>query len=98
MFKSAWNGVRRDSGSYATGASLRAIGDLGMLWDGAPGGIRTPDLRIRSPTLYPAELQAQEKLYFKRYTLIDQINLITKLLAKKLAFIRWFNKNTWYKL
>ena len=28
---------------------------------GAPGGIRTPDLRIRSPTLYPAELQAQKK-------------------------------------
>ena len=25
---------------------------------GAPGEIRTPDLRIRSPTLYPAELQA----------------------------------------
>jgi hypothetical protein len=26
---------------------------------GALGGIRTPDLRIRSPLLYPAELQAQ---------------------------------------
>ena len=25
---------------------------------GAPGAIRTPDLRIRSPLLYPAELQA----------------------------------------
>ena len=25
---------------------------------GTPGGIRTPDLRIRSPSLYPAELQA----------------------------------------
>ena len=23
---------------------------------GTPGGIRTPDLRIRSPLLYPAEL------------------------------------------
>jgi hypothetical protein len=26
--------------------------------DGAPGGIRTPDLRIRSPSLYPTELRA----------------------------------------
>ena len=26
---------------------------------GAPEGIRTPGLRIRSPLLYPAELQAQ---------------------------------------
>ena len=26
---------------------------------GVPEGIRTPDLRIRSPLLYPAELQAQ---------------------------------------
>jgi hypothetical protein len=25
---------------------------------GTPGGIRTPDARIRSPTLYPTELQA----------------------------------------
>ena len=27
-------------------------------FSGTPGGIRTPDLRIRSPLLYPAELQA----------------------------------------
>ena len=26
---------------------------------GTPGVIRTPDLRIRSPLLYPAELQAR---------------------------------------
>ena len=30
---------------------------------GAPGGNRTPDPRIRSPTLYPAELQAHQALY-----------------------------------
>ena len=29
-----------------------------LLQNGAPEGIRTPDLRIRSPLLYPAELQA----------------------------------------
>ena len=28
---------------------------------GAPGTIRTFDLRIRSPLLYPAELRAQQK-------------------------------------
>ena len=29
--------------------------------DGAPGEIRTPDLRFRRPTLYPAELLAQSR-------------------------------------
>ena len=29
--------------------------------NGVPGGIRTPGLRIRSPLLYPAELQGQTK-------------------------------------
>jgi hypothetical protein len=28
--------------------------------NGVPGGIRTPDLRIRSPLLYPAELQGHK--------------------------------------
>ena len=28
---------------------------------GAPGGIRTPDLLVRSQTLYPAELQARRQ-------------------------------------
>ena len=28
---------------------------------GAPGGIRTPDLLVRSQALYPAELQAHIK-------------------------------------
>ena len=28
------------------------------LWNGAPGGIRTRDLLIRSQTLYPTELRA----------------------------------------
>ena len=32
--------------------------------NGVPGGIRTPDLRIRSPLLYPAELQGQQ-VYIK---------------------------------
>ena len=37
---------------------------------GAPGEIRTPDLRIRSPTLYPAELQAQKRFPHILRTLI----------------------------
>jgi hypothetical protein len=32
---------------------------------GTPEGIRTPDLRIRSPLLYPSELQALYKRQFK---------------------------------
>ena len=32
----------------------------------APGGIRTPDLRFRRPTLYPAELRAQSGLVYRR--------------------------------
>ncbi len=28
-------------------------------FNGDPGGIRTPDILIRSQTLYPAELQSQ---------------------------------------
>jgi hypothetical protein len=33
-------------------------GCLGRI--GAPGGIRTPDQRLRKPLLYPAELQARD--------------------------------------
>ena len=34
---------------------------------GALGEIRTPDLRIRSPLLYPAELQAQRKKFILQF-------------------------------
>ena len=30
---------------------------------GVPGGIRTPDILLRRQTLYPAELQARDKLW-----------------------------------
>ena len=36
---------------------------------GTPGRIRTYDLRIRSPLLYPAELQAH-KIYLREMILI----------------------------
>ncbi len=32
---------------------------------GAPAGIRTPNLLIRSQMLYPVELRAQVRFYFK---------------------------------
>ena len=34
------------------------LAQLKLVRDGAPGEIRTPDPRIRSPMLYPAELRA----------------------------------------
>ncbi len=34
--------------------------------NGAPGGIRTLDLRIRSPLLYPAELQAHRIVFTEK--------------------------------
>ena len=40
-----------------------------------PGGSRTPNLRIRSPTLYPIELRAQaelEKWYYGHSTLLTK--------------------------
>ena len=33
--------------------------------NGAPEGIRTPDLLVRSQTLYPAELRAQVKAWVR---------------------------------
>ena len=45
---------------------------LGKAFFGVPGGIRTPDPRLRRPLLYPAELQAHIKLC-KNY---DSMNLL----------------------
>ena len=44
----------RNAGVLETAES----GCLGRV--GAPGGIRTPDQRLRKPLLYPAELQARD--------------------------------------
>jgi hypothetical protein len=42
---------------YAGVVGSAEIACLGRI--GAPGGIRTPDQRLRKPLLYPAELQAR---------------------------------------
>ncbi len=39
---------------------LQCFGFQSCLCPSAPGATRTPDLRIRSPTLYPTELRAPE--------------------------------------
>ena len=36
--------------------------ELSAYFFGDPGGIRTPDPRLRRPLLYPAELQTQEQV------------------------------------
>ena len=45
------------------------------LLDGAPDAIRTRDLRIRSPLLYPAELQARAKILLSKMFLIVYKNM-----------------------
>ena len=42
--------------------TLRSPGRLAAPY-GAPGGVRTPDPRLRRPLLYPTELQAQKVSY-----------------------------------
>ena len=37
---------------------------------GAPEGIRTPDLLVRSQTLYPAELRAHSSALFNIYQMV----------------------------
>ena len=47
----------------ASGATVRRSNQLSYThheWRGTPGGIRTPDLEIRSLPLYPTELRAQD--------------------------------------
>ena len=47
----------------ASGATVRRSNQLSYThheWLGTPGGIRTPDLEIRSLPLYPTELRARE--------------------------------------
>ena len=44
---------------------------------GATGGIRTPDLPVRSRTLYPAKLQLHDRIYYNPNCInIQEENLI----------------------
>ncbi len=46
---------------------------------GAPGGIRTPDPRLRRPMLYPTELRARQKLRYTVRPLTDSVKVAPKL-------------------
>lgn len=48
----------------------KAITFVMALFDGAPGGIRTPGLPVRSRTLYPAKLQAHNIIIHRFYNKI----------------------------
>ncbi len=60
---------------------------------GTPGAIRTHDLRIRSPTLYPAELRAQNcfaifnlgNLRFPLLASLDKLGTVDPLLLRGLS-------------
>ena len=52
-----------DASKYILEKSRGAGGPGFSAFAGAPGKIRTPDLLIRSQTLYPAELLARSFLY-----------------------------------
>src|SRR5581483_9277514 len=54
-------------------ASRESVTRVGTYWDSvicgnARGGIRTHDLRLRRPTLYPAELRAREYVKYRLAT------------------------------
>ena len=55
------------------GSNLVAMARAAMFDSAAPGVTRTPDLRIRNPLLYPAELRA---LFRGKLTFFDRCNLI----------------------
>ena len=57
---------------------------------GVPGGIRTPGLRIRSPLLYPAELQGQK---MERVAGIEPAQPAWKAGALPLSYTRWHKKH-----
>ena len=57
---------------------------------GAPRGIRTPDLRIRSPSLYPSEPWAHYSIFYSPWrvyrSVIYNLDSITSVRPKNSAF------------
>jgi hypothetical protein len=61
--RTARKSVRPKSVTYVLGTLCNPCVRAGPLRSGAPGGIRTPDLLVRSQTLYPAELRAHSVIF-----------------------------------
>ena len=51
---------------------------------GGPGGIRTPDLLVRSQTLYPAELRSHIIAVFNSKAIITKMNGIVNTFHLKI--------------
>ena len=59
----------RHAGAACLGSAIDSGSGVAPREDGAPGGIRTPDVQLRRLALYPAELQARaqcQKYYESR--------------------------------
>ena len=67
-----------------------------ILFSGVPEKIRTPDLLIRSQTLYPAELLAHIGLFKPRDTFYHKISLLSILFCH--LFFNYFLKFANYRL
>ena len=58
-----------------------------MVFFGAPGGIRTPDLPVRSRTLYPAKLRVHINII---HTFFSKIKIFQKTSCKFLKFMLYY--------
>ena len=65
-----------------------ALAALSFIFNtGVPGGIRTPDLKVRSLAFYPAKLQAH--IYLIYYTLIFKVFQV---------YFKYFKKNGEFRI
>ena len=62
---------------------------------GVPRGIRTPDLLVRSQSLYPAELWAHFLLRTVVLTTIAIISHLLQLVKRFFEFFSGFSKKVW---
>jgi hypothetical protein len=68
---------------WASRATIWRANQLRYTHHNVPGGIRTPDPRLRRPLLYPAELQAH-----KRCTIVTTFRLMMKSVHTHCRFFR----------
>lgn len=68
-------------------SSNKAIAFAMALFNGAPGGIRTPGLPVRSRTLYPAKLQAHVIII---HTFSNKIKIFQKTSCKSFKIMLYY--------